>query len=80
MINDIRFQASKLLELSGNTQLQGAKDQFQEIYENAFEDVFQVNTAKNSEDSNKTQMPLGIPANFLYEFSMMEDNFGENLE
>ena len=71
MINDIRFQASKLLEYNNvNTK----DDKAREALGNIFEDIINdQNQGVKPDNTANSYMPLGIPAGFNIDFSLLEE-------
>ena len=60
MINDIRFQASQLLQLQDNTPVLNGNFNKAQSYGNAFEDLLQGDNNKIEEQNSNTSLILVI--------------------
>ncbi len=74
MINDIRFQASKLINFSTDTELNSGINTGGN-YQNTFEEIFKEQNTETKSIGNSGIMPyqLGIPAGFDIDFSLLEE-------
>ena len=75
MINDIRYSASQLLQISDLIPVQEGTFSTQEAYQNTFEELIaEKNNEAEIQNLNKASfMPLGIPAGFNIDFSLLDE-------
>ena len=73
MINDIRYAASQLIRFSDSMPVQSGFNN-QQSYDNMFENMIAGQDKQvEPEKQNNSFMPLGIPAGFNIDFSLLEE-------